>query len=443
MKKTQTKKAVKHFFADSLRKFLSIFLAVILVAASFIYLQVKNIYASTAPEYYSISYNANGGVGSPSDSNQYTSGSIVMLASAGSVTREGYNFSGWGTSPDGGAVYSAGGTLTITSNIVLYAIWTEKPASVKTYNLYYDANGGTGGPATERGFTYDQQVTVSYGKPTRAGDTFLYWTTQANGGGTKYGPGNTFTIHSETTLYAQWRSGANAQANTSRRSSTTTTTSSSAPATTSSLQSSSSESISSDISSEVIESETSSLQSETSLESISNNSSSSSSSADVVTVAVLPPAELLVKLKELGVATPFSIPLHNAGLPGTWSLFSLLAMIVTVIVSIVVMVKVSTANKKNIEESDTSLKTTVLSILAMLLGPLTALFFLLLEQFSSLMVLFNSYSIWFGLLLIVQIVFLILLAKAKKNPSKEDFSEDYNEYENHENEDIHEDDYIE
>lgn len=421
MKKTQKQKVSERFLNNGFRQVLGVLLAVILVATTFFASQSKNVQAAT-PEYYTISYNANGGSGGPSDPNQYTSGSIVTILPASGVAREGFNFSGWGTSPDGGSIYQGGNALTITSNVTLYAIWTEKPASVKTYNLYYDANGGKGGPATERGFIYDQQVTVSFGKPTRAGDTFLYWTTQANGGGTKYGPGNTFTIHSETTLYAQWRSGAGAQTTTSKRSTVITSSSTPAP-TTSSSQSSSSESSSSSISSEIISSETSLASSESVDSSISGGSSLNSSGVDVTTVTVLPPAELLVKLKELNVPTPFSIPLHNAGLAGTWSLFNLIAMIVTVVASVIVLAKLTAANKKPSYTS--SLRTNVLSILSILLGPLTALIFLLLQQFSSLLVLFNSYSIWFGLFLILQIVFLVLLTKSKQNAPDE---EDYDEY---------------
>lgn len=432
MKKMQTKKAKKHFFQESLRKILGVFLAVMLVATTFISLQVKNVDAAT-PEYYTVSYNPNGGTTAPIDPNQYTAGSVATIISSGSMIREGCNFAGWGTSPDGGTIYQPGSTITITGNVTLYATWYLRPASSTSYAVYYDPNGGTGGPATERGYGSDETVIVSSGKPTRSGDTFLYWTTQANGGGARYNGGDVFGIRSDVTLYAQWKSGTGAQTNTSRRSSATVT--SSTPIKSSSSQSSSSESISSEISSEVIESESSSLQSETSLESSSNNSSTTSSSSGIVTVTVLPPAELLVKLKELNVPTFFSVPLHNAGLPGTWSLFSLLTMIITVIASIIVMVKIGSASKKNSDEFTNTLKTSVLSVLSILLGPLTALLFLLLQHFSSLMVFFNSYSIWFGIFFVLQIVFLILLAKGKVKPTDEDFTEYEEEYDDTDDED--------
>jgi len=51
-------------------------------------------------------------------------------------------------------------------------------------------------------------VTVSSTVPTRAGYTFAGWDTVANGSGTDYAGGATYTLPNSgtNTLYAQWRS---------------------------------------------------------------------------------------------------------------------------------------------------------------------------------------------------------------------------------------------
>lgn len=373
--------------------------------------------SSTPISYYTLSYNANGGSGAPADPNLYASGSVVTVQ-GGNLTRDGYSFSGWSTSPSGGVEYHPGGLISLYSNVTLYAVWSaDAPAasSEKTYNLYYDPNGGVGGPATERGFTYDQQVTVSFGKPTRSGYTFLYWTTNSNGTGTKYGGGNTFTIHTETTLYAQWKS--NGAATTSKKTSATT---SSAPSTSSESPSSIITTSDSTISTSEV---ASSLSSETSVATVSSatiSSSSNTSSTSNITTNILPPSELLEALIVANVPIIGSVPLHNAGLNGTWSIFNLIAILVSVVFSIIILAKFLLSGSKP-DVSPSHIKVTILGILLILIGPFSTLLLLLLEQFNGLMVFFNSYSILFVFLLVIQIIlFVLFLARDKKTPKNND-----------------------
>lgn len=79
-----------------------------------------------------VTYNANGGTGAPTDSHTYAQGDTVTIPSTG-PTRAGYEFNGWSLSSSGGAAYSAGGTITMGSaDITLYAVWvdTTAPAQV-------------------------------------------------------------------------------------------------------------------------------------------------------------------------------------------------------------------------------------------------------------------------------------------------------------------------
>jgi uncharacterized repeat protein (TIGR02543 family) len=72
----------------------------------------------------------------------------------------------------------------------------------------YNGNSNTGGSApidTSSPYIVCSTVTVlGEGTLTRTDYTFANWNTAANGSGTSYSEGNTFTINANTILYAQW-----------------------------------------------------------------------------------------------------------------------------------------------------------------------------------------------------------------------------------------------
>ena len=74
--------------------------------------------------------------------------------------------------------------------------------------VVYDANGGIGAPV-DASSPYASTATVTVlgpGTMTLTGYDFVNWNTAANGNGTSYSPGNTFTLASaNVTLYAQWK----------------------------------------------------------------------------------------------------------------------------------------------------------------------------------------------------------------------------------------------
>ena len=87
---------------------------------------------------YTISYNANGGTGTP-NSQSKTPGKELTLSST-IPTRTGYTFVGWATSSSAtSATYVAGSTYTNNASVTLYAVWRQI-----TYNVCYDLCGGTG-----------------------------------------------------------------------------------------------------------------------------------------------------------------------------------------------------------------------------------------------------------------------------------------------------------
>lgn len=112
-----------------------------------------------------------------------------------------HSFVAWNTLPNGtGTVYGDGASVSLTSNLVLYAIWQSNPSFVLTL----DSNGGTESTSSESGYSGTALVLPPANSVTRIGYTFLNWNTQANGLGTSYAPGSTFTLTSSTTVYAQW-----------------------------------------------------------------------------------------------------------------------------------------------------------------------------------------------------------------------------------------------
>lgn len=75
-----------------------------------------------------LSFNANGGSGAPNAQTGSDSGSgATITISSTTPTRTGYDFAGWNTNSAGtGTNYSAGGSITLTSDVTLYAKWTAQ-----------------------------------------------------------------------------------------------------------------------------------------------------------------------------------------------------------------------------------------------------------------------------------------------------------------------------
>jgi uncharacterized repeat protein (TIGR02543 family) len=172
-----------------------------------------NQFVNIIPPTYTVTYNGNtntSGIVPTDGSSPYKVGSTVtVLGNSGSpvLAKTGFTFSGWNTTADGsGTSYSQGNTFTINANTILYAKWTQI-----TYTVTYNGNTNTSGNAPTDGsspYVSGSTVTVlgNSGSPVLAktGFTFGGWNTLANGSGTSYSQGNTFTINANTILYAKW-----------------------------------------------------------------------------------------------------------------------------------------------------------------------------------------------------------------------------------------------
>lgn len=139
---------------------------------------------------YPVTFNANGGVVSPS------SKSIVVGGAYGDLptpTWTGHIFYGWFTAANGGTHVTEQTTVTITSAQTLYAHW-----GIKSYVVSFDANGGSG--STTKTVKYSTAV-GELPVPVRSDYVFDGWYT-ATTGGTKITAET--MIYENVTYYAHW-----------------------------------------------------------------------------------------------------------------------------------------------------------------------------------------------------------------------------------------------
>lgn len=160
---------------------------------------------------YTVSYNANGGSGTPSNQTK-TQGTNLVLSST-KPTRSGYTFVNWNTKGDGtGKSYAPGATYSTDANLTLYAIWKTNASGgpvTKKYTIKFDANGGTG-TTKEVVCDYGSKCTLTGNAFTRDGYEFTGWNTKSDGNGVSYRDGAVVKDLSSVdgsivTLYAKWK----------------------------------------------------------------------------------------------------------------------------------------------------------------------------------------------------------------------------------------------
>lgn len=165
---------------------------------------------------YGIYYHANGGTNAPSAqyySNVTTNVNEVTLSSSAPTPPTGANFLGWSedqtaTDPE----YYPGDTIYLIGEGLrwLYAIYETQ--TVYTYNLVYDARGGTNAPATQTwtGTATSYEFTITSSRPTPpSGSTFYGWNDDLIDDYPEFVSGDTITLTASgsnttitTTLYA-------------------------------------------------------------------------------------------------------------------------------------------------------------------------------------------------------------------------------------------------
>ena len=160
----------------------------------------KNGYWLLTLKEFSLRYDANGGSGSLAG-RTVRYGETVTLGSE-EPTKEGSSFEGWAKTADAAAAeYQPGGSLTVTEETTLYAVW-----KLKEFSLRYDANGGSGSIAEQTG-RYGVAITLSTEQPTKNGFRFTGWAKAADAAAAECQPGGSLALTENTTLYAVWEEG--------------------------------------------------------------------------------------------------------------------------------------------------------------------------------------------------------------------------------------------
>lgn len=172
------------------------------VAATFSIVKDTTLYAKWKINNYTVSFDANGGTGSPSVASVNGNyNSSVTLASIGTLAKTGYAFDGWNTATDGsGTDYAAASSYTVpASNVTLYAKWTAN-----NYTVTFDGNGSTGGSTATQTIAYTASAALNANGYTKTGYSFDGWATTA-GGSVAYADGATYTMGlGNVTLFAKW-----------------------------------------------------------------------------------------------------------------------------------------------------------------------------------------------------------------------------------------------
>ena len=135
---------------------------------------------------------------------------FTFYVNGAKLTRRGYDHIGWADKADAvTAKYTGGNPIVLTKENpkkTIYAIW------MPFFELKYDANGGTGAPASQTRTAAHPTVnrvtfTVPNQTPSKEGYTFKGWADSAAATTAQYQPGDTVDVKHENspkTVYAVW-----------------------------------------------------------------------------------------------------------------------------------------------------------------------------------------------------------------------------------------------
>jgi uncharacterized repeat protein (TIGR02543 family) len=146
-----------------------------------------------SPKVFKISYNFNGGTGTPISTQNYTYGTGPAVLPATGPTRFEFNFLGWATTPTATTPVSA--SFAPSGDILMHAVWVTS-----VYRLTFNAGLGISDSATAT-VTIGQSMLLPGG--TRANYTLQGWSI-AETGGTLLPLATPYTPTTDATLYARW-----------------------------------------------------------------------------------------------------------------------------------------------------------------------------------------------------------------------------------------------
>lgn len=142
------------------------------------------------------------------DSNIALHTSNDSVAQQWAITKDGYNGGYIIRTKCSGLVADVAGEKTSNgTNVMQHPFNGGKNQTWKfvkaEYSVKYNANGGTGIPATQIKY-YKDDLHLSNNIPLRTNYDFIGWNTKIDGSGTSYGSGSVYKADKDITLYAQW-----------------------------------------------------------------------------------------------------------------------------------------------------------------------------------------------------------------------------------------------
>lgn len=157
---------------------------------------------------FSLTYNANGGVGGESG-RTFVMGEWLHISSGSNITKNGYTLKEWNTKADGTGTSIIPNSYKVAEegNLILYAIWQQ----TSSYSITFDYNGMTKGDG-ESDENWISNKTVIYNqsigtlpKPNVEGYKFCGWFVYVEYEPSKYIDNQIYTVKGSTTLKAKWK----------------------------------------------------------------------------------------------------------------------------------------------------------------------------------------------------------------------------------------------
>lgn len=171
---------------------------------SYTALESVTLYAQWEKNQSTLIVNPAGGTWNNNTSAQSFTKGYGETLSIPTPTRDGYDFDGWVNVPLNGSITSWKNAATYTfgpiagTTSTLTATWKEK-----TYTISYNSNFGSGVIASQTKSS-TSSVTLKENSFSKTGYKFKHWNTKADGTGTTYNAGDTYTTNADVTLYAIW-----------------------------------------------------------------------------------------------------------------------------------------------------------------------------------------------------------------------------------------------
>jgi len=148
-------------------------------------------------------FNANGGMdgSDPPKTVKANPGKVITIPGQQTISRNGYSFGGWNTSPSGaGTYYNVNDQYIVTGDVTLYVKW------IPIRTVTFDGNGATSGDPPEPISVDSGTAIVLPGNRTLAKNGYAFWGWNTSGAetGIRYNADSAYVVTNNVTLFAMW-----------------------------------------------------------------------------------------------------------------------------------------------------------------------------------------------------------------------------------------------